>query len=167
MILFTLGTAVYPFDRAINWLQELLRREIIVEPVILQHGVTSVASLSHPLVKSVVGLSRDEMHLAVKDASIVISHAGQGSTRTLADMGVPFVLLPRLKRYREHVDDHQLLFARAVEKLGVRHCTELNQLMASIIEPPPPFQGKLFQASLLVDHLIAKYSRSQELSFHE
>ncbi len=167
MILFTLGTAVYPFDRAINWLQELLKREIIVEPVLLQHGVTSVTKLSHPLLKSVVGLSRDEMYLAVRDASMVISHAGQGSTRTLADMGVSFVLLPRLKCYREHVDDHQLLFARAVEKVGVRHCTEFNQLVTSVIDPPPPFQGKLFEASLLVDHLISKYSRTQELLAHE
>ncbi len=167
MILVTLGTTDYPFDRAINWLQELFNREIIAEPVLLQHGVTSVANFSHPKVTTVVGLSRNEMHQAVKNASLVISHAGQGSTRTLADTGVRFVLLPRLKCYQEHVDDHQLLFARAVEKFGIRYCTELPQLIASVMQPPPPFQGKLFESSLLVDHLIAKYSKSKELSVHE
>lgn len=160
MILYTLGTTGYPFDRAINWLQELLKIEIIVESVLLQHGVTSVANFSHPLLTSVVGLNRNEMHEAVKNASLVISHAGQGSTRMLADMGARFVLLPRLKCYGEHVDDHQLLFARAVEKLGVRYCTELNQLIGSIVNPPFSFQGKLLEDRFLVEHLIAQYNES-------
>lgn len=160
MILYTLGTTGYPFDRAIKWLQELLKKEIIVESVLLQHGVTSVANLSHPLLTSVVGLNRNEMHEAVKNASLVISHAGQGSTRMLADMGARFVLLPRLKCYGEHVDDHQLLFARTVEKLGVRYCTELNQLIGSIVNPPFSFQGKLLEDRFLVEHLIAQYNES-------
>ncbi len=167
MILFTLGTTDYPFDRAINWLKELLQREIIDEPVLLQHGATSVANFSHSKLTSVVGLSRQEMTTAVKNASLVISHAGQGSTRMLAELSASFVLLPRLERYREHVDDHQLLFARAVEKLGVHYCTELNQLIAATVSPPPAFQGKLFDSSLLVDHLIAKYSRPREFATYE
>jgi len=69
----------------------------------------------------VASLTRKEMHESVKEASLIISHAGQGSTRMLADMEACFAL-PRLKRYGEHVDDHQLLFARTVEKFGIHHC---------------------------------------------
>lgn len=158
MIVYTLGTIFFPFDRAIYWLQELLEKEIIVEPVLLQHGATSAAKLSHPLLTSAASLTRDEMYKAVKDASLVISHAGQGSARMMTEMGACFVLLPRLKRYGEHVDDHQLLFARAVEKFGVHHCTELEQLINYVKERPSPFQGELFKAPLLVEHLIARYS---------
>lgn len=160
MILYTLGTASYPFDRAVQWLQELLVREIIVEPVLLQHGVTSVEKLQHPLVTSVVGLPQTEMQSAVHDASLVISHAGQGSTRMLADQGARFILIPRLGCYGEHVDDHQLLFAQAVAKLGVLYCTDLEQLAMQVMQPPPPFQGGLFKAPALVSHLIAKYNRT-------
>lgn len=126
MIVYTLGTIFFPFDRAVDWLQELLEQEIIVEAVLLQHGATSAAKLNHPLLTSVPSLTRSEMYEAVKQSSLVISHAGQGSTRMLAEMGACFVLLPRLKRYGEHVDDHQLLFARTVEKYGVLHCKELD-----------------------------------------
>jgi UDP-N-acetylglucosamine transferase subunit ALG13 len=158
MIVYTLGTIFFPFDRAVNWLQILLEKEIIVEPVLLQHGATSTTKLKHPLLTSVPSLSRNEMYADVKRASLVISHAGQGSTRMLAEMGACFVLLPRLKRYGEHVDDHQLLFARAVEKYGVRYCTELTQLINYVKDRPSPFQGELFKAPSLVEHLIARYS---------
>jgi UDP-N-acetylglucosamine transferase subunit ALG13 len=157
VILFTIGTIVYPFDRSITWLQILLEQKIINEPVLLQHGDTSVEGLNHAMVGTTAWLDRNEMHRAVKEASLVISHAVQGSTRMLADMGARFVLLPRLKCYGEHVDDHQLYFARSVEKLGVRYCTKLPQLKASILNPPPPLPGKLFDAPPLVDHLIQQY----------
>lgn len=161
MIVYTLGTIFYPFDRAIGWLQELLEKEIIVEPVLLQHGSTSAANLSHPLLTSVASLTRDEMYEALKQASLVISHAGQGSTRALTKMGVCFVLLPRLRCYGEHVDDHQLLFARAVEKFGICHCTQLDQLISYVKQRPSPLQGELFKAPSLTEHLIAKFGNPE------
>jgi UDP-N-acetylglucosamine transferase subunit ALG13 len=162
MIVYTLGTIFFPFDRAVNWLQILLEKEIIVEPVLLQHGATATAKLNHPLLTSVPSLSRNEIYSAVKQSSLVISHAGQGSTRMLAEMGACFVLLPRLRRYGEHVDDHQLLFARAVEKFDIRYCTELDQLIKYVKERPSPFRGELFKAPSLTEYLIARY-RSLEL----
>jgi UDP-N-acetylglucosamine transferase subunit ALG13 len=157
MILFTIGTIVYPFDRSITWLQTLLEQKIIQEPVLLQHGDTSLEGLDHPMVGTTAWLDRNEMNRAVREASLVISHAGQGSTRMLADMGARFVLLPRLKCYGEHVDDHQLDFARSVEKLGVRYCTELSKLSEYILNPPPPIPGKLFKSPNLAEHLIQQY----------
>jgi len=156
MIVYTLGTIFFPFDRAVDWLQILLEKEIIVEPVLLQHGATPTR-FSHPLLTSMPSLNRNEMYASVKQASLVISHAGQGSTRMLAEMGVCFVLLPRLKRYGEHVDDHQLLFARAVEKFGVQYCTEIEQLINYVKVRPSSFQGKLFQAPSLSEYLITRY----------
>lgn len=157
MIVYTLGTIFFPFDRAVSWLQELLERGIIVEPVLLQHGATSAANLSHPLVTSVASLTVEEMYDAVSQASLVISHAGQGSTRMLMKMGACFVVLPRLKRYGEHVDDHQLLFARAVEKFGIHYCTEFDQLIEYVKQRPTSLDGEIFKAPLLTEHLIARY----------
>jgi UDP-N-acetylglucosamine transferase subunit ALG13 len=157
MIVYTLGTIFFPFDRAINWLQILLEEEIIAEHVLLQHGATSTAKLTHPLLTSVTSLSLEEMHSAVKQSSLVISHAGQGSTRMLAELGASFVLIPRLKRYGEHVDDHQLLFARAVEKFGIQYCTEIDQLITYVRQRPSPITTKLFNAPSLADHLTVRY----------
>lgn len=173
MIVYTLGTIFFPFDRAISWLGELLEKEIIIEPVLLQYGATSATKLSHPLLTSVPSLSRDDMHEAISQASLVISHAGQGSTRLLTNMGACFVLLPRLKRYGEHVDDHQLLFARTVQKFGVRYCTELSQLFNYVKYRPSSLQVELFNAPSLTEHLIVHYGglesqqEKQSLSLRE
>ena len=149
MIVFTLGTIIFPFDRAADWLDLLLEKEIITEPVLFQHGATSVARLNHPLLTSVTSLSKAEMQESIKRASLVISHGGQGSTRMLAKMKASFVLLPRLKRYGEHIDDHQLLFAQAVETFGINYCTKFSSLTNYIKHPPLPLKGELFDAPSL------------------
>ena len=143
MIVFTLGTIIFPFERAVDWLALLLEREIIKEPVLFQHGATPV-KLEHPLLTTVPSLTKTEMHESVRQASLTIAHAGQGSTRMLAKLGTSFVLLPRLKRHGEHIDDHQLLFAQAVEKFGVSYCTEFASLVERIQHPPLPIKGELF-----------------------
>lgn len=149
MIVFTLGTIIFPFERAVDWLALLLEREIIVEPILFQHGATPVDKLKHPLLTSVPSLTKAEMQESIEKASLVISHAGQGSTRMLAKMGASFVLLPRLKCYGEHIDDHQLLFAQAVETFGIRYCTEFSSLAYRIQHPPSPLNGELFDGPSL------------------
>lgn len=162
MIVFTLGTIFFPFNRSANWLKDLLEQEIINEPVLFQHGATPV-NFKHPLLKGVISLTRQEMCDYIKQSSFVISHAGQGSTRMLAEMGASFVLLPRLKRYGEHVDDHQLLFARAVEKFGIDYCTEFSNLVNFINYPPSPYNRRLFDSPLLVEHFLQRYQTSSSL----
>lgn len=159
MILVTLGTQFFAFDRCIHWLERLLAEGVIVEPVLLQHGTTSVARLKHPLLTVVYSLDLDEMQNSVRRSRLVISHAGQGSARMLARLGAHFVLLPRQRRYREHVDDHQLLFTHAVARLGVHYCIEYHQLVCYIQNPPPPLDGDLFhQTPSLADHLALRFN---------
>lgn len=161
MIVFTLGTIIFPFERAVDWLALLLEREIITEPVIFQHGATPATRLRHPLLTSVPSLTKTEMQESVRQASLVIAHAGQGSTRMLAKMGVSFVLLPRLKRYGEHIDDHQLLFAQAVEKFGIGYCTEFASLVNYVKHPPLPLQGELFNEPSLGKYFRETYQTPQ------
>jgi UDP-N-acetylglucosamine transferase subunit ALG13 len=159
MIVCTYGTIIFPFDRATNWLLDLLEAEIINEPVLLQHGASAPPTVAHPLLECVPSLTKEEMIRAVSKASLVITHAGQGSTRMLAELNASFVLLPRLKQYKEHIDDHQLLFARSISRFGIEYCTQFEQLAAVVRNPPAPFGGKLFDEPLLVEHLIGQYGK--------
>lgn len=167
MILVTLGTINFPFHRAIIWLRSLVENNIINEPVLLQHGMTPVDSLNHRLITNSVSLSRHEMYESTKQASLVISHAGQGSTRMLAEMNTRFILIPRLKRYGEHIDDHQLLFARQVEQFGIKYCTEFNQLAKSIEQRPSPYYGELYKAPLLVEYLMNHYQPEKSFKYNQ
>ena len=53
---------------------------------------------------------------AVRNAAIVVAHAGMGSYFVAAEMGKPLVLLPRRASNREHTTDHQLHTAQWLGK---------------------------------------------------
>lgn len=48
----------------------------------------------------------------MREAEIVVAHAGVGSLFTALGVGKRPVVLPRLRRFGEHVDDHQLMIAK-------------------------------------------------------
>lgn len=158
MIVVTLGTIPYPFNRALTWIKTLIDQEAIAEPVFVQYGVSDIAILQdYPLVTAESILESQSLFHLADAARLVISHAGQGSTRILAARGCSFVLLPRLQEYGEHVDDHQLSFAHAVSAFGVQHCLSIEQLEQVVLHPPAPFQETLFTEPKLSQHLLETY----------
>jgi UDP-N-acetylglucosamine transferase subunit ALG13 len=158
MIVVTLGTIPYSFNRAIDWLAFLLKKGVITEPVFVQYGTSNVQMLhSYDQVTLEAFVSSSQLTELVDNARLVISHAGQGSTQMLAARGARFTLLPRLKQYGEHVDDHQLLFSQSVAPLGVQHCLTLEELEYSILTPPSPLKTQLFSGPKLADHLQMNY----------
>jgi UDP-N-acetylglucosamine transferase subunit ALG13 len=158
MIFVTLGTIPFEFKRAIAWLDCLLQQQIIQEPVLLQHGITDVSALLEYQQVTTVPLLESKQFIELVDAArLVISHAGQGSTRMLAARSARFILLPRLQRYGEHIDDHQLWFSQGIDCLGVASCLSLAELEKFIQQPPPPFPHKLFNGPKLADHLLQVY----------
>lgn len=158
MITVTLGTIPFPFDRAINWLNILLEEEVISESVFVQHGVSDVSVLAkHSLITAAPILQTRELMKMVDDSRLIVSHAGQGSTRAFASRGACFILLPRLARFDEHIDDHQLSFAKSVVKFGVPYCLSLEELKQLILQPPPRLQQQLFEGPKLAEHLSKIY----------
>jgi beta-1,4-N-acetylglucosaminyltransferase len=49
-----------------------------------------------------------------REARIVVSHAGVGSILTAIKQGTPIIIMPRLKKYGEAIDDHQLEISEAL-----------------------------------------------------
>ena len=50
-----------------------------------------------------------------KNARIIVSHAGAGSILTVFYYMKPIIIIPRLKKLNEHIDDHQLELAKVLE----------------------------------------------------
>jgi UDP-N-acetylglucosamine transferase subunit ALG13 len=160
----TLGTIAYPFDRAITWLDRLLSCGIIAEPVFLQHGITNITAITaHPLLQAEPFVHSDRLTELVQTSRLVISHAGQGSTRQFILQGTRLILLPRLASYGEHVDDHQLYFARGVAHFGVPFCQNLASFEQAVLHPPPRIQMQLFSEPRLADHLLKAYPAPSEI----
>lgn len=113
MILVTVGTNQYDFDRVFKMLyQQPLYSSDKVRWVI-QKGHNS---LTHePKNGQVVDMiTRDEMGELVRQASLVISHCGIGSINQMLSFQKKVIFVPRVARYNEFSDDHQLQIANEI-----------------------------------------------------
>lgn len=114
MIFLTVGTQ-FPFDRLVKSMDQAFDGRLINEEIFAQIGETSYKPLNF---ESVVSLEKNLFDKRLREASSVISHAGMGTITMALKNHKPLLVMPRLKRYREHVNDHQVATARKFEKLG-------------------------------------------------
>jgi len=74
-----------------------------------------------------------DRHIA--DAEIIVTHGGVNSIVTALRHGKPVIICPRLVKYGEHVDDHQLEIASAFARKGFALvCGEGGDLAAAIAQ---------------------------------
>jgi UDP-N-acetylglucosamine transferase subunit ALG13 len=144
VIFVALGTQAYPFDRLLRGLDGV-EEELVVQGGASTHrpgGATWFEFLDYP-----------QLVDYVRTARVVVSHAGVGSVMTAVTEGKRPVVVPRLARYGEAVDDHQLPFARRMDAAGlvrlVEDPTELRDAVVSTSEPPEA--GTAGETSLAAD----------------
>ena len=111
MIVVMVGTNKYPFDRLVRAADELAT----LDDVVVQKGTSTVRVT---LAESVDFVPFDKMVALVTKARLVITHAGVGSIVVSLSQGQIPLVVPRLARFGEHVDDHQLQIAAAFSSRG-------------------------------------------------
>lgn len=145
MILVTLGTLHFPFDRLLHALDDLPGgEEVVVQtraPGIRPAGARIVAELPY-----------EELAEEIRRARAVVCHAGVGSVLTVLANGKRPIVVPRLARFGEAVDDHQLPFARRLAETGavtlVEDVEALPAALAAPDEPPAAFGAGRLAADL-------------------
>ena len=129
MIFVTVGTHGQPFGRLVRGLERLPADELVV-----QYGH---AEPPHGVRHAVPFMSFAEVMEHLRAADVVITHAGVGSILCATNAGHVPIVVPRLKRFREHVDDHQLHLIGELEGLGrVRVVQDVEELPAVVAETP-------------------------------
>lgn len=116
MIFVTVGTHEQPFNRLVQEIDNLKRDGIITEDVIIQIGYSTYEPKYCQWNKLI---PYKQMIKNVEDARIVITHGGPASFIMPLQIGKTPIVVPRQKKFDEHVNDHQLEFARNVaERMG-------------------------------------------------
>lgn len=116
MIFVTVGTHEQPFNRLVQEIDNLKRDGVITEDVIIQTGYSTYEPKYCKWDKLI---SYKQMIKNVEDARIVITHGGPASFIMPLQIGKTPIVVPRQKKFDEHVNDHQLEFARNVaERMG-------------------------------------------------
>lgn len=113
MIFVTVGTHEQPFDRLVSYIDDLKRDGVIREDVFIQTGFSTYEPKYCRWSKLI---PYEEMVKNVQEARIVITHGGPASFIMPLQMGKTPIVVPRQSRFGEHVNDHQVEFARAMEQ---------------------------------------------------
>ncbi|MFB9238605.1 glycosyltransferase [Plantactinospora siamensis] len=98
----------------------LLSRLVTIMPtnaeVLWQVGSTRIPRMPRDARRQV---PFDELEQAMREADVVITHAGVGSALTAMRAGRRAIQVPRRQRYGEHIDDHQVELARELDRRGL------------------------------------------------
>lgn len=115
LIFVTLGTQDKPFKRLIGIVDHLVEKGIIKEEVIVQAGSTKYDAKN---IKILNYISSSDFGKYIADASLLITHAGVGSIFTGLKYNKKILAIPRLKKYKEHHNDHQVELIEEFTKKG-------------------------------------------------
>lgn len=145
-VVVTLGTyRGYGFPRLVRRLLEILPREASVQ---WQTGDTDVGKFG---ISGHYAIPERDLTDAMREADVVVAHAGVGAALAAFEVGKCPVLVPRRSSLGEHVDDHQSQIARQLAERGLSVSVDANELRyddlieaagKSVISPaqPPTFE---------------------------
>lgn len=130
LIFVCLGTQEFQFDRLLIKVDELVGKKIIQEEVFAQVGYSSYKPSEFNF-KSF--LNFNEFDYMLESCNYVITHGGTGTIIKALRKGKKVIAVPRLKRYGEHVDDHQKeLISTFCEKNLIYGLTDVDQLEEAV-----------------------------------
>ena len=106
MVLVLLGTQKQQFTRLLDYLENIN----LQEEVLIQKGYTIYNGKYNSFTFT------NKLNDLIKKADIVITHGGIGSIMECLEYNKKIIVVPRLKEYNEHVDDHQIESIKSLEK---------------------------------------------------
>lgn len=113
MIFLTVGTSKSSFNRLLNEVDRLINSKIIKDKVIAQIGFSDYKPKNYEFFAFTTSERIESLN---KNADIIISHAGAGCIINALKNKKPLILVPRLKKFDEHNNDHQLEIAKEFER---------------------------------------------------
>ena len=105
MIFVALGTQDKSFERLLKIIDENIENNVIKEDVIVQAGYTKYKSDNMKIFDYV---SIDDFNKYINECSLFITHGGVGNILSALKANKKVIAVPRLAKYKEHTNNHQL-----------------------------------------------------------
>ena len=126
MIFICTGSRQFQFNRLLEKVDELVERGYITEEVFAQTAHSNYIPKSYSYKDF---LSAEEFSEYQKKADLIISHAGTGALIGALKLGKQVIAVPRLHKYGEHSDDHQLEISNLLANEGyLRQVIDIDDL---------------------------------------
>ena len=131
MVFVTVGTHEQPFDRLVRAIDGLVADGTLEEEAFVQTGYCTYEPEHCEWQRFVPA---PEMRSRMEGADVVVTHGGPSSFIEAMAAGKVPVVVPRYKRFGEHVNDHQEAFVRLVAERqgGIVPVYDISDLAAAI-----------------------------------
>ncbi len=130
MIFVTVGSQKFPFDRLIKKVDQMAGEKAVTEEVFIQTGACSFIPC---FCRHQAFYDRDQFRAMIEGCSILITHGGAGTMVDAVKRRKKTIVVPRLSKYGEHVNDHQLQLAKKFQEMNlVWVCRDLEKLPGMI-----------------------------------
>jgi len=153
MILVLSGTQKQNFSRMLDAVAQLETDEDIV----VQAGHTP---FSHEKMTVFDFLPSEELEILSNKATYIITHAGAGSMLGAIKNKKLVLAVPRLAKYNEHVDNHQLQLATKLEQLGYLLVMKDGDDMGVLFEQLKTFTPKPYTLTGEIPQMVANNLKS-------
>ena len=151
MILVTLGTQDKAFVRLLQNIDKEIEKGNIKEKVIVQAGYSMKKYHSNNMEMFDL-IDRDEFNKLVDESSLLITHGGVGSILTGLKKNKKVIAIPRLAKYKEHINNHQVQIVNEFSKKGYILAYNDGDELSDILEKAKNFKPEKYVSN--TDNLI-------------
>lgn len=153
-IFVTTGTYKLQFNRVLDELDRLIEAGELSKSVVAQTGESTYKPRHF---EAFDFASQAEIHRLVDRSDIVICHGGSGSIMDSLVRGKTVIAVPRLKKYGEFFDDHQLQIVTELERKEIILAVYDIHDLGDAIKRAATFQPKLEGVSSKVIEYLKKF----------
>lgn len=126
MIFIAVGTQKFQLNRLLKQIDRLIETKKISEKVFAQIGNSDYKPVNYEYTDF---LNKEEFDKYIGECDVLITHSGVGTIISGLNQKKPVIVYPRLAKYHEHVDDHQLQIAESFSMQNlVLLCSEKDDL---------------------------------------
>lgn len=115
MIFVTVGTQPNGFLRCLKEVEQLIDKYNITEEIVAQIGNTDFETNKY---KTIRFTGENEFKEYIKNASVVITHAGSGAIFNSIKAGKKIIAMARLHDFNEMADNHQTELVKKLSEGG-------------------------------------------------
>lgn len=116
MILVTVGSQKFQFNRLLKEIDRLIENKTINEEVFAQIGASDYKPLNY---KYIDFMTQEEFLKNLQNADLIITHGGTGVIINALKREKKVIAIPRLAKFKEHVDDHQVQIIDEFKELNL------------------------------------------------
>lgn len=143
MIFVSLGTNDKSFERLLLKIDKEISLGNIKDKVIVQSGFTKFSSKNMEVIDL---MPMDEFKKNIQTCDILITHGGVGTILDGLKLGKKIIAFPRLSKYKEHANDHQVQIIDEFYNCGYILTGEVDDLV-SLIKDSKKFKPKKYKSN--------------------